>query len=68
MNTDGRDAICWWMLAWVVAIVTGSPEDFALESSHESFAGWWVLHVKLFIFNQNSPVSGLAWYLLLGNA
>jgi hypothetical protein len=29
---------------WVVAaIVTGRPEDFALEGSHENFAGWWVL-------------------------
>jgi hypothetical protein len=32
------------MLVWVAAaIVTGRPEDFALEGSHENFAGWWVL-------------------------
>jgi hypothetical protein len=68
---DGRgwNKALWRMLVWVVAaIVTGRPEDFALEGSHENFACWRVLWLKLFIFNQNSCVSGLAWDLLLGNA
>jgi hypothetical protein len=50
------------------AIVTGSPEDFALEGSNGSFAHWWGWQAKLFVFRNNSPVFGLAWDVLLGNA
>jgi hypothetical protein len=62
MKPDGGEGLFGSSLSFLwfldrTAIVTGSPEDFALEGFNKSSAGWWVCGISLLFSFKN----GLFW-------